>query len=533
MGSSGKFFASLLFLGALPSLAGAQCELQVLKGRNTFTMDFFGKSTDLDGTTAVVGAFAATTGRPGSAHVFELSGADWVQTARLLPSDGSGGDEFGNSVGISGDTIVVGSEFHDTAVGSNSGAAYVFQRIGGDWVQVQKLEPNDALAQRNFGECVAISGDVIVVGNRFDTDLGNNAGCCYVFERSGGVWQQTAKLKGSGGRRNDLSGDTVAVDGTRIVMGSYRSDASGGKSGSAYVFDKVNGAWVESARLVASDRAGELSRGIDIDGDRILLGARRDATLGTDSGAGYLFELVNGTWSQTAKLVPSIAAAGDWSGECVAISGDRLLISGHFHDLFGSNSGVATAFERVNGAWVEAGTLVSSSSSPNDNFSFALALDGNLAIGTSPYDGGNVGSAFVFAFDDTLCSCAGSEPGLATAYGEGLGGANIGLLSTPDQPMPGANVRFRITNVPNGTSGYVWLNTRQVAQASLGGTLLTPLAGAMIRMPFRMTLGVGQVVWPVSYSLCGVTLYAQASVLDATQPQGRALTNGLRLDIGQ
>jgi len=532
MGSPG-FFASLLLLSALPASPSAQCELQALKGRNTVPMDFFGKSSDMDGTNLVVGAFAATSGRPGSAHVFELVGGDWVQTARLLPSDGGGGDEFGNSVGISGDSIVVGSEFHDSAVGSNAGAAYVYERIAGVWTQVQKLEPHDAEAQRNFGEYVAISGDVIVVGNRFDEDLGNNAGACYVFERVGGLWQETAKLKGSQGRRNDLSADTVRVDGTRIVMASYRADASGGKSGAAYVFDKVNGAWVESARLVANDKAGEMSRGMDLEGDRILLGTRRDSTQGTDSGAGYLFELVNGTWQQTAKLVPSVARAGDWSGESVAISGDRLLISGHFHDLYGSNSGVATTFERVNGAWVESGTLVSSAPSPNDNFSFAMAMDGNLAVVTSPYEAGNVGAAYVFSFDETLCGCGGTGGGVTTAYGEGLGGANIGILTTPDAPNPGANVRFRITNVPSGTSGFVWMNTRQVAQASLGGTLLTPLSGAPIKLPFKMVLGVGQVTWPVSYSLCGLTMYAQASIVDATQPLGRSLTNALRLEIGQ
>ena len=526
-------FAPFLVLGALPAALSAQCELQALKGRNTVPLDFFGKSTDIDGTNIVVGAFAATSGRPGSAHVFELAGGDWIQSARLLPSDAGGGDEFGNSVGISGDTVVAGSEYHDTAAGSNSGAAYVFQKIAGTWTQIQKLEPHDPLQQRNFGECVAISGDVIVIGNRFDTDLGNNAGCCYVFERIGGLWQETAKLKGSGGRRNDLSGDTVAVDDGRIVMGSYRSDSSGGKSGSAYVFEKVGGTWQESAHLVANDRAGELSRGIDIDGDRILLGARRDSTQGTDSGAGYVFELQNGVWLQTAKLVPSIARAGDWSGECVALSGERLTISGHFHDLYGSNSGVATTFERVNGAWIETGTLVSSAPSPNDNFSFALAMSGNLCVGTSPYEAGNVGAAYVFTFDEALCGCGGSVAGVATAYGESLGGANIGTLTTPDLPDPGANVRFRITNVPNGTSGFVWMNTKQVAQTSLGGTLLTPLSGAPIKLPFRMVLGVGQVTWPVSYSLCGVTLFAQASIIDATQPQGRALTNGLRLDVGQ
>ena len=179
--------AALLSLGAVSAVSSAQCELQALRGRNTVAMDFFGKSTDIEGTSIVVGAFAATSGRPGSAHVYELVGGDWLQTARLNPADGGGGDEFGNSVGISGERVVVGSEYHDTAVGSNSGAAYVYEKINGTWSQVAKLEPHDALAQRNFGECVAISGDVIVVGNRFDTDLGNNAGACYVFERLGGL----------------------------------------------------------------------------------------------------------------------------------------------------------------------------------------------------------------------------------------------------------------------------------------------------------------------------------------------------------
>ncbi|NOT29383.1 MAG: hypothetical protein HOP15_02915, partial [Planctomycetes bacterium] len=101
----------------------AQCELQELKGLNTQPLDFFGKSCAIDGPALIVGAFAASTGRPGAAHVFERRNGRWEQSARLLASDGAGGDEFGNSVGVSGDFAVVGSEYNNGVVGSNAGAA--------------------------------------------------------------------------------------------------------------------------------------------------------------------------------------------------------------------------------------------------------------------------------------------------------------------------------------------------------------------------------------------------------------------------
>src|SRR5262245_5327603 len=330
----------------------AQCEIQALKGLNTQPLDFFGKSCSIDGSALVVGAFAATTGRPGSAHVFERQSGGWTQTARLLPSDGAAGDEFGNSVGLSGDFLVVGSEYNNGVVGSNAGAAYVFERRAGRWVEVQKLTPHDAQRSLNFGEYVAIEGTVIAAGSRFDSTLGNNSGAAYVFELENGKWIETAKLIGSAGKRNDLSADTLAIDGGRIVMSSYRSDASGSHSGSAYVFEKLGGSWTEVAHLVASDGAGELSRGVAIDGDRIVLGARLESTMGPDAGAAYVFEKWNGAWLQTAKLVPHSARAYDWIGEAVAVRGDRIVVSGHHHDQVGSNSGVAFVFELRGDEWV-------------------------------------------------------------------------------------------------------------------------------------------------------------------------------------
>jgi hypothetical protein len=521
---------ALLFL---PTALSAQCELQELKGLRTQPLDFFGKSCAIDGSGLVVGAFAATTGRPGSAHVFELVNGQWQQTARLAASDGFGGDEFGNSVGISGEFVVVGAEYNNGVVGSNAGAAYVYQRTPQGWVETQKLTPNDAQRSANFGEYVAIEGSVIVVGCRFDSTLGNKSGAAYVFELVGGTWVQTGKLIGSGGKRNDLSADTLAIDGGRILMSSYRSDASGGHSGSAYLFEKIGGAWSEVAHLVAEDGAGELSRGVAIHGDRVVLGARLESTAGGAAGAGYVFEKVNGDWIQTAKLVPESARANDWIGEAVAVEGNRIVLSGHHHDQVGSNSGVAYVYELMGDTWVETKTLITSAASPNDEFSFALAISGDWLVGTSPFEGGNVGAAYVFTYVEDLCGCGGTGGGTLAAYGENLGGANIGRLASDSIPNPDTTIQLHISGMPKGTTGTLFLAPRSISRLAFGGTLLVPTSSAPIKIPFRLNLGSATLNWRVPASLCGTTIYAQAAANDPSQPLGRALTNGLAIAIGQ
>lgn len=523
-----------LALFPLSASLSAQCELQALKGQNTRSLDFFGKSCSIDGERLVVGAFAATTGRPGAAHVFERTNGNWLQTARLIPGNAGGGDEFGNSVGISGDFLIGGSEYHDGTAGNNTGAAYIFQRgADGRWREVQELQPHDSRAQLNFGEYVAIEGTVAVVGCRFDSTLGNKSGAAYVFERgSDGAWSQTAKLVGSAGGRNDLSGDTVAIDGGRILMASYRSDASGGHSGSAYLFEKLGGAWTEVAHLVANDGAGELGRGVAIDGDRVVLGARLESSKGSSAGAGYVFEKWNGQWIQTAKLLPKSARAEDWIGEAVAVQGDRIVLSGHHHDQIGSNSGVAYVFELRDGQWVETKMLQSSAASANDEFSFALGFSGPTLLATSPFDGGNVGAAYVFTFDEDLCACAGTGGGTVAAFGVGLGGANVGSLTSASSPNPLTTMVFEVSGIPGGTTGTLFLSTSRIKRPNFGGTLLIAPASAMIKLPFRMAAGSATFGWRVPLSLCGTKLYSQAVVLDSTQPLGRALTNGLEISVG-
>ena len=128
--------------------------------------DEFGNSVAISGETVVVGAPLMIRRRPdqGSAYVFVRSGVVWSEQQKLVASDAAADDLFGDSVAISGETVVVGALVMIGAAGIHQGSAYVFVRSGGVWSQQQKLEASDAAADDNFGESVAISGETMVVG---------------------------------------------------------------------------------------------------------------------------------------------------------------------------------------------------------------------------------------------------------------------------------------------------------------------------------------------------------------------------------
>src|SRR5262245_39844311 len=166
-----------------------------------------------------------------------------TQQQKLEASDAAAADNFGASVAISGETVVVGAFLHDGAAGSDQGSAYVFVRSGGVWSQQQKLEASDAAAGDLFGASVAISGETVVIGANADTGAaGPNQGSAYVFVRSGGVWSQQQKLEASDARAGDRFGGSVAIRGEAGgvgVVGDY--GGAGVAQGSANVFLRRGG----------------------------------------------------------------------------------------------------------------------------------------------------------------------------------------------------------------------------------------------------------------------------------------------------
>ncbi|HNY84467.1 MAG TPA: FG-GAP repeat protein, partial [Anaerolineaceae bacterium] len=249
-----------------------------LKASNTDRGDWFGCSVAISGDAIVVGA-SEKANRAGAAYVFTRDGqGNWSQQAYLKASNADVYDQFGDSVAISGDTIVVGAyQEASSATGVNgnqqnnsaseAGAAYVFTRNSqGNWSQQAYLKASNTDAHDYFGESVAISGDTIVVGASAEASnaTGVNgeqhdnskywAGAAYVFTRDDqGNWSQQAYLKASNTDERDKFGDSVTISGDTIVVGAWgeSSSATGVNNGqdnnnatwagAAYVYDSFEG----------------------------------------------------------------------------------------------------------------------------------------------------------------------------------------------------------------------------------------------------------------------------------------------------
>jgi len=287
--------AGALVAAEMPRAALAQWNQEAkLLAADGAAYDRFGVSVALSADRIVVGAYLDDDNGTdsGSAYVFRWDGSQWVQEQKLLAADGAPGDLFGVSVALFGDRIVVGAQLDDDN-GYNSGSAYMFRWDGSQWVQEAKLLPTDGAAYDEFGLSVAVSGDRIVVGAIYDDDNGTNSGSAYVFRWDGSQWVQEQKLLAADGAAGDFFGRSVALFGDRIVVGAQLDDDNGTDSGSAYMFRWDGSQWVQEAKLLPTDGAAvdEFGVSVALSGDRIVVGAYGDDDNGPNSGSAYVFYL--------------------------------------------------------------------------------------------------------------------------------------------------------------------------------------------------------------------------------------------------
>jgi len=384
----------LLGTGALQPVRGQYLELKV-RASDPGERDRLGESAAIDGTTALVGAFRDDEAGfdAGAAYIFQFDGAGWSQQDKLLPegspSDGGpvAGDLFGSAVALSGPIAVVGAP-EARYRGQQTGAAYIFERVGTDnWVQTDRLTAFDASEDDRYGATVATNGEYVMIGALDDDDLGVNSGSVYVYTRDDDGWSLSEKLQASDGLQGDSFGWYIAMDADRAVIGARDVDAGAVNTGAAYVFEREGDSWVETARLVASDRAADDSFGevVAIDGDRIAVGAR-DVAQGT--GAAYVFEWTPAGWIEAARLSASDGIAGDLFGHAVAVHGDRLFVTTRNDN---DRRGAAYLYERVDGLWLETTKLAPSDLQPDDQYGQAVGLGERYAIVTSRHDESETG----------------------------------------------------------------------------------------------------------------------------------------------
>ena len=455
-----------------------------LKASQVSASDTFGRSVAVSGDTMVVGAPFEDSSTPGindtadesassagAAYVFVRSGVTWSQQAYLKASQVTANDQFGVSVAVSGDTVVVGAPQEDSSSTSingtpnesapNAGAAYVFVRSGVAWSQQAYLKPSleslgYAGADDQFGNSVAVSGDTVVVGadredsstpgiNSTPDELATSAGAAYVFVRSGVTWSQQAYLKASQVSAADQFGISVAVSGDTVVVGALNEDSStpgingtpnegATNAGAAYVFVRNSGTWSQQAYLKASQvtEYDWFGRSVAVSGDMVVVGAIGEDSSATginstpneaasDAGAAYVFVRSGVTWTQQAYLKAGQVSAADYFGYSVAVSGDTVIAGAPYENssTTGINStpnesapdsGAAYVFVRSGGTWTQQAYLKAHQVTGDDEFGNSVAVSGDTVvvgatgensstsgINSTPNEGtSSAGAAYVF-----------------------------------------------------------------------------------------------------------------------------------------
>ncbi len=264
--------------------------------------DMFGIALAINAETIVVGASGDDDRNPeaGAVYIFQKPDSGWAditQHAKLTSSDAGGSDFFGKSVAISSDdTIVVGAYRNDGGF-TDSGSAYIFQKPTLGWVdmnQSAKLTSSSAGLNNYMGNSVAISGNTVVVGAPLDDDW---AGSVYVFEKPEEGWldmNESVELKATNMQYSNGSGYfgwRVSISGDRIIVGSPEDITNSVRTGSAYMYKRVDSQWIGDMQLIASDSAksDQFGRSVLVNSGTVFVGSYRDDEDGSSSGSVYHF----------------------------------------------------------------------------------------------------------------------------------------------------------------------------------------------------------------------------------------------------
>ncbi len=476
-----SMFCTLAFL-IFANGAAAQTsfsELTKVNLKNVRSGAYFGSSVSVDGNTMIAGApnysVSADNSNEGGAFVYaRQSNGAWTLQQQLIPNTLAPSYKFGNCVGISGDTAIVGAPGNE--------AAYIFVRSGATWTQQARIVKGGV--DSGFARQCAISGDSVIIGspNEVGSPTGG-AGAAYIFARSSSVWTQQARLIGFAGTSGFL-GNNVAIDGNTAVLGELGSSSG---SPSAQVYVRSGTTWSEQQRIT---NVGNLIVGgvVAISGDTLITSTSQIS----GNNAAYVFVRNGSVWSPQQLLTTSNIGQSANFGSSMAVDGNTVVI-GAWADITTAGSGAGSAFvyQRSGTTWAETQKIFSSDLHAGDHFGWSVDLSNSNAVISS--DGDNIGSlrslgsAYVFVPNPSNCTFALSPTngGLLPAAG-GAGSFtvttqagcqwqatvqdNISWVTTTDAGTGSGTVNFTVAaNAGKSRRAEITINGRQVFTISQAG----------------------------------------------------------------
>ncbi len=399
----------------------------------------------------------------GAVHVFsrldngtpdDPTDDSWTFETELNGWDGLGGG-VGTSVALRDHRLVAGSPASGDACGGDpvctSGAAYVFRYNGEEWLPEQKLLASDMAARARFGGSVAIAERWIAVGALPNGRDDPETGAAYVFRLDdNGTPSSTddsliehAKFISPLGDPQDHFGKAVAVSEDHLVVAApsvpFHVLVQPWDPGRVYVYrresngtpaDLSDDVWLQQSTLTAADGdAGHnFGQAVAVSGDRIIIGAPEDTSVGLRGGSAYIFRRDDGgtpadgaddSWYQEAKLIASDAEAFDQAGFVVGIHGERAVVGAYGDsNILDVNAGSAYVFRFVGGRWVQDQKLLATDGGFDHEFGYSVATDGTWVVTGADEDDQmayDAGALYVhLAVEDCNANCAPDDQDIAS-----------------------------------------------------------------------------------------------------------------------
>jgi len=375
-------------------ILGAVTETFKLSLSDGVAGNVFGASVAIEGNRVVVGAFNFSGG---SAYIFDT--VTGLQVNKLVPDDLPSFDGFGGSVSLSGNTVLVGARYKNIS-SLEDGAAYLFDLSTGN--QTARIDypaplPGGATGfLLHFGESVAISGDTVLIGAPHDEP---DSSMAYLYDLNTGA--PPVNILNVVPTGPVAIGAVVALNGNTAIVGTPNADVGGTGSligrGAAFIFDATTGA--KTVDLLASDASNldtdKFGFSVSISGNLALVGAPRDSIGGNITGSAYLFDITTG--DQLFKLTAGDGADGDWFASSVAISDDYAIVGA----TRTSGGGAVYLFDLLTGQQVA--KFSGSDTMAGDFFGGSVAVDGNTLIVAAPGADGATnapGAAYLFTIPE-------------------------------------------------------------------------------------------------------------------------------------
>jgi len=431
VGSSRVAVVVGVLLVLAPALSQATCSSQTVVPGPLTNAHQFGARVAADGDVVIASDLVSSSpASPGPVTVFRWNSSSWVTEQQLLGSDITSSDDFfGFSIAVSGNVAVIGS------LKQPGGAAYVFRFNGATWVEEQRLTPTGAVPTNNvnyFGQAVAIAGTRILVSDPWDGQGGAKAGAVYSFHFDGTRWVQDQKLAGPADADPSLSqlGTSLAIEGTRAIMGERSSLSGNPNTGAAFVYSFNGSQWVQMQKL--TNGTGQLfGTGVALSGDAAIFSAW---ALG---GPVSVFRLTGSAWVKEQSLYPSDRLGQSKFGLAVAIKGNVAVVGASFAGYSGelvsnpslassSREGVSYVFRFDGSQWIEAKRLVLFSGAIGDSRDgTSVAISDRFVVSGAPGVASNAmfGAVHIFPLD-----CDATPPPLPALVAPVDGAGVLGIV---------------------------------------------------------------------------------------------------------